>query len=110
MDSAAFAHVCPEKFAVWVPMQKVDKNKCSTALLANGEKVAVLGSRNGLLALGTHLNRPLKVELQFLVLKIRRPIVSIGMLVASTILSRMLRMCILACIVCRSGFRPTSST
>ena len=83
MDSAVFAHVCPEKFASWVPMQRVDKNKFSTALLANGEKVAVLGSRKVLLVLGSHLNRPLKVELQFLVLKIRRPIISLGMLVAS---------------------------
>ena len=74
LDSAAYAHVCPEKFAPHVDLE--GKPSTRGAFVADGRFLKELGTR---IVLFVAPNRVL-LEVTFKVLPISRPLLSVGQL------------------------------
>ena len=73
VDSGAFAHVCPEDWGTQWPLEKTEK---FAATMANGKPLTVQGAR--VVTLTLRDGRALR--LRFCVMKVSKPIISVGML------------------------------
>lgn len=76
LDSGAFAHVCPPTFATHAPIRMITD---SGAKLADGRSIVSQGSRHVFLSLVGSWP-PVVVRVDFLIMNVIRPILSVGLL------------------------------